>query len=147
MPPVPLVIHERIGNWARQLRPRTAGWPVQVIETRSGPELAAALAARPWPLAVVDLADRPEAALRELAEGLDDLPDALLLVLDPTNAPGAAALARELGATQVTSGFAPPPAVVDLLARWLPIARARAGAAGWVAEPPRVAEPWEPSTP
>jgi len=146
MPPVPLVIHERIGTWARQLRPRVAAWPVRVVETRSGPELASALVDRPWPLAVVDLADRAESALRELAEGLADLPEALILVLDPESLPGAAGLARELGATQVVSGFAPPPMVLDLLARWLPLAEGRAAVAGWVAEPPLRAELWESPT-
>jgi hypothetical protein len=132
---LPLAVHERLGRWARQLRPRVAGWPVRLVETRSAPELARALAGSACSLGLVDLGDRPLDGLDDLDFALRLAPDALVLVLDPSRCDEVASLARELGAAHVLSGVATPPAVVDLLARWLPLARRRAEAAGWVAAP------------
>jgi len=139
-----LVVHERIGNWARHLRPRVAGWPVRLVETRSAADLEAAVAGVPCPLIVVDLARRPRPALEDLDRALGVAPGALALVLNPQSFDGVAVLARELGATHVIDGPATPPAVAGLLARWLPLAHQRAEAAGrpWTHSPAGNPEPW-----
>ena len=36
---VPLMLHERLGNWARQLRPRLHNLPIRWFETRSRADL------------------------------------------------------------------------------------------------------------
>ncbi len=130
---LPLVIHERHGAWSRQLRPRLAGWPIRWSESRSAADLEAALFLESCPILVVDLADRPIAGLDALGMAVVVAPNALSLVLDPGAYPGVAVVARELGATHVLSGHAPPPAVAELLARWLPLAGRRAEAEGWAA--------------
>lgn len=144
-----LMIHERNGTWARQLRPRLGEAAVRVVETRSADDLEASLAGAACPLVVLDLGRRPRAALDDLDRALSAAPEALVLVLDPESYDGAALLARELGATHVVSGPATPPAVVGLLRRWLPLARRRADASGWspaAPEPPEP-EPWNWLTP
>ena len=149
MPSQLLVVHERVGNWARQLRPRLAGRPVRLVETRSADDLEAALAGAACPILLVDLARRPRAALEDLDRGLRVSPGALALVLDPEGHEGAALLAREVGASHVAAGPVTPPAVVDLLSRWLPLAQRRSESAGWSAatpEPPEP-EPWNWLTP
>ncbi len=57
--------------------------------------------------------------MKDLSLVLRLAPDARVLVLDPEERLPEAALARELGATHVASGFVPPPFVSDLLARWI----------------------------
>jgi hypothetical protein len=124
-----------MGHWARQLRPRVAGWPVRLVETRSATDLAVTLAGSACSLALVDLGDRPVAGLEDLDQALSLAPNALVLVLDPSASAEVAPLARELGAAHVISGVAIPPAVVGLLARWMPLARRRAEVEGWAADP------------
>lgn len=144
-----LVIHERNGNWARQVRPRLGETPARVLETRSAVDLEAALSGAACPVVLIDLGRRPRAALDELDLVLRVAPDAMVLVLDPESHDGAALLARELGATHVVSGPATPPAVAALLARWLPLSKRRAESAGWsrsAPEPPEP-EPWNWLTP
>lgn len=139
---LPLVIHERLGTWARQLRPRLAGWPIRWSESRSAADLEAAVALAACPILVVDLGDRPRPGLDALGRAALVAPYALSLVLDPGDRPGVATLARELGATQILSGHAPPPAVAELLTRWLPIARHRTEADGWSIRPGPEPDPW-----
>lgn len=126
-----VIIHERRGAWARQLRPRLAPRPIRWRETRSTADLDAALAGAARPLVVIDLADRPREHLRDLARVCPDAPDALILVLDPAEGHGTAAIARELGATLVLTGVAIPPAVAALLARWLDLTLGRIDTEGW----------------
>ncbi|HEV3167667.1 MAG TPA: hypothetical protein VGZ22_26920 [Isosphaeraceae bacterium] len=141
---LPIITHERLGTWARQLRPRVVSWPVRLVESRSPTDLAVAMGRSACPLVVLDLGDRPRAGLEDLDRALPSAPNALILVLDPTAQPGVAPLAREIGASHVISGVATPPMVVGLLARWLPLALRRAESDGWspMAEPEP--EPWEP---
>jgi DNA-binding NtrC family response regulator len=136
-----VVIHERRGLWARQLRPRLAAWPVRWAETRSTADLDAALAGAVGPIVVIDLARRVRAGLEDLDRAVQRAPNALVLVLDPEAHEGVAVLARELGATHVVSGVATPPALADLLARWLPLAQRQAEGEGWSNAPPPVPEP------
>jgi hypothetical protein len=135
-----LVVHERIAIWARHLRPRVAGWPVRLVETRSAADLEAALAGSACPIVLVDVSARPRNALEDLGRALGAAPEALVLVLNPGALDGVAQVARELGAAHVIDGPATPPAVAALLARWLPLAQRRAEAAGRVGSAPAAAE-------
>jgi hypothetical protein len=126
-----LITHERRGHWARHLRPRVADWPVHLIETRSGDELAAACERTACPIVVLDPGGRLQAALLDLDRAIMSAPNSLILVFEPAKSPGLAAFAREVGATLVLPAITPPPRVVDLLARWLPLARSRSEADGW----------------
>src|SRR5260370_41604870 len=81
--PLPLIVHERIGTWARQLRPRAAGWGARLIESRSKTDLRAALFGAACPIVIVDLGDRPRARLDDLDHALTLAPAALAVVLDP----------------------------------------------------------------
>ena len=51
--------------------------------------------------------------------------NARVLVLDPERQEGVAALARELGATHVISGFVTPPEVAVLIDRWITLAEGK----------------------
>ena len=135
---VAVITHERWGSWARQLRPRLARLPVLVQESRSAADLKAALRAHPAALVVIDLGTGPVERLGELLQCREVVADtgALVLVLDPDTVPGAAGLARELGATLVRSGFVSPPQVVRLLERWTALAARRAQAGGWTTREP-----------
>lgn len=144
---LPLVVHERLGVWARQLRPRVAGWPVRLVESRSVASLLATASQSACPLVLFDLANRPVTALAELEQLMQAAPGALVLVLAPSPLPELTTLARELGAASVLPGTPPPPAVVSLLARWVPLAVRRAEAEGWAAaqdepEPAHETDPW-----
>ncbi len=126
-----VVLHERLGIWSAQLRPRLAERPVHWIETRSASDLDRALIGPTCPVVLIDLR-------RNLVEGLEDLdrsmrtvPGALVLVLDREAHEGVAELARELGATHVISGFVPPPEVAGLIDRWIRLSQLRAGRKGW----------------
>lgn len=131
MTQVAVVLHERLGTWSTQLRPRVQGRPVHWIETRSAADLEKALPGLAFPVVLIDLK-------RNVVEGLSDLdrlmrlfPGTRVLVLDPEAQDGVAQLARELGATQVISGFAPPPEVACLIDRWIALAERETGRAGW----------------
>lgn len=144
-----VVIHERRGTWARQLRPRLLAWPIRWLETRSTADLEAALSGMACPILLIDLARPPRAGLEDLDRAAQAAPNALILVLDPEAHEGVATLARELGATHVFSGPVTPPAVAALIARWLPIARRQAEGDGWSTAlgPEPEPEPWNWLTP
>src|SRR5271157_3504707 len=141
-----VIVHERLGIWSAQLRPRVQGRPVHWIETRSAADLDKALLGRACPVVVIDLD-------RNVLEGLSDLdrlmrlfPGARVLVLDPEAHDGVAELARELGATHVISGFVPPPEVACLIDRWITLADLQTERAGWsrplTTDPPVDLEGW-----
>ena len=74
----------------------------------------------------------------QLASGLLDLdlvvyraPDALVLFDSHEPHREASALARELGAAHVLSGFLPAPHVANLMLRWILLARRRIEQDGW----------------
>jgi hypothetical protein len=140
---LPLVVHERLGVWARQIRPRLASWPVRVVETRSVGDLTVALAPWPCPLAVIDVGKRARAALEALQAALVISPGTMALVIDASAHPALALVARELGATHVLTGAVPPPLVASWLARWIPLALRRAEAEGWSADREGEPEPWD----
>ncbi len=144
-----LVVHERIGMWARQIQPRVAGWPLRLVETRSALDFAPVLTETPCPLVVLDVAHRPRAALEDLDRALVLAPQALALVLNPLATEGVAPIAWELGATYVLDGPCTPPEVIGWLSRWLPLARRRTEAAGraWSSLAPPEANSWDWLTP
>jgi DNA-binding NarL/FixJ family response regulator len=131
----PLIVHERIGTWARQLRPRVSGWLVRLVETRSASDLVAALTGSACPIGVFDLTGRTRSGLEELDQASQAAPAGLFLILDDTGRPELADLARELGASHVLPSGTPPPTVAALLARWLTLARRRAECDGWAVIP------------
>ena len=143
---VAVILHERRGAWAGQLRPRLQDRTVRWFETRSTTDLVEALTGLARPVVLIDLS-------RYLLEGLSDLgrvvtltPGARILVLDPEANEGASSLARELGATHVISGFVPPPEVAELIDRWILLASSSAESEGWskrqTTESPPGVESW-----
>jgi hypothetical protein len=128
---VAVILHERLANWSRQLRPRLQGRGVRWFETRSRADLDNALGGRSSPIAVVDLAGRTLDGLADLDRIRALAPGCLTLVLNPEARDDVAGLARELGATHVFSGSVPPPEVAKLLSRWIDLAEARAASEGW----------------
>jgi len=137
-----LVIHERLGYWARHLKPRLVGLPIAWVEARSAADLEAALRATACPIVVIDVADRPLAAMEDLVRAIRTAPNALSLVLDPREHEGIALVALELGASHVITGGAIPPAVAELLTRWVRLAQARNETDGWSLPAEAEPEPW-----
>jgi len=129
--PVAVVLHERRGNWARQLRPRLQGWPVRWFESRSAADLAAAINGLVAPVVVIELGKDPSGPLEDLIGLIERNSSARVLVIDPEAREGVEALARELGAAHVVSGFAPPPEIAGLIERWIRLALVEAELAGW----------------
>ena len=128
---VAIVLHERLGNWAAQVRPRLACRPVRWFETRSAADLREILPGLGRPVVLLDLGSRTLEALRDLDQVVNLAPGARVLVLDPEARPEVAALARELGATHVLAGFVPPPAVASLIDRWIDLAVREQSREGW----------------
>ncbi len=58
-------------------------------------------------------------------------PSGLSVVLDPSDQPEVALMARELGATLVLGGVVVPPTLEALLHRWIPLAIARSKSQSW----------------
>ena len=128
---VPVILHERLGNWVRQLRPRLHDLPIRLIETRTRGDLDVILTGLASPVVLIDLGKHVSNGLLDLDLVLTRAPDAFVLVNNPESNPEVAALARELGATHVLSGFVPPPDVAGLLLRWIVLARRQIEHHGW----------------
>jgi hypothetical protein len=141
---IAVILHERLGNWARQLRPRLYDLPIRWFETRSIADLDLVLTGIASPVVLIDLGSWPAAGLLGLHAILHRASDARVLVLDPEVHPEAAGLARELGATHVIAGFVPPPVVAALLGRWVRLAQWRIEHGGWfiALTPSPESEPW-----
>jgi hypothetical protein len=142
---VAVILHERLGNWARQLRPRLHQQPIRWFETRSRADLDDVLTGLSLPVVLIDLGKNPAAGLKDLDRIVQRAPDARVLVLDPESHDEVAALARELGATHVASGFVPPPVVAGLLARWIMLSQRHFGRDGWsrTSFPETETMPWD----
>jgi hypothetical protein len=142
---VAVILHERRGTWACQLRARLEDRPVRWIETRSTADLETAIVGLACPVIVIDLGRNLEALL-DLDRVVKRAPGCRTLVLDPEIGEGVAALARELGATEVLSGFIPPPEVADRIDRWISLASLQIDREGWsralAAESPLDSESW-----
>jgi DNA-binding NtrC family response regulator len=126
-----IITHERRGLWSRQLRPRFPSGSIRWVETRSAGDLRAALQGRSRPIVVLDLGESLRRGLADLAEAREAAPDALIAVIEARDRPEAVALAAEMGATLVLTGVVVPPAMADLLRRWIELANLRADAEGW----------------
>lgn len=126
-----LITHERLARWARQLRPRLASLPIELVETRSRSDLLQALARHPAPLLLVDLEHRPVDRLGDLEAALATAPETLAVVVDPQRLPDVPRLCRELGVTEVLSGPVPPPEVAERFARWHSLNADRLPQVGW----------------
>ena len=139
-----VIVHERLGRWYRQLRPRLSDSPARWFETRSADDLDAILEGVAFPVVLVDLSRQPLEGLAALSAITTRAPGARTLVLDPDAFVEARDLARELGATHVLTGFAPPPLVADLLLRWIDLAGRQAESAGWsrTTFPETATDPW-----
>jgi hypothetical protein len=138
-----VIIHERLANWARQLRPRLQGWPIRWSETRTTSSLLEVVARSNVPILVIELDERPARGLKDLQAALEVNSSTLSLVIDPIGHDNLVELGRELGATLVLSGVVVPPEVESLLHRWLPLARHRAESGGWWPTLEPEPEPWE----
>jgi len=143
---VAVILHERLGIWSAQLRPRLQGRPVHWIETRSSADLDTALLGLARAVVLIDLRRNVVDGLNDLDRVLSLSPGARVLVLDPEAHDGVAELARELGATHVISGFVPPPEVARLIDRWITLAELQIDRAGWsrpvVADSPLDSDEW-----
>lgn len=141
---VAVIVHERLGHWAGQLRPRLGDQPLRWFETRSRVDLEGVLAGLAYPVVVIDLGPHAAAGLEAVDLVGRRAPDARILVLDPQAHPQVPGLARQLGATHVVAGFVPPPEVARWLARWIDLARPAIERAGWSRPlvPSPETEPW-----
>jgi DNA-binding NarL/FixJ family response regulator len=128
---VAVILHERRGNWAGQLRTRLQDRPVRWIETRSAADLQEALLGLACPVVLIDLRTHATQGLDDLDRAIRQSPAARVLVLDPEGNKGVVDLARELGATLAISGFVPPPEVASLVDRWIKLAAAQTERDGW----------------
>jgi hypothetical protein len=143
---VAVVLHERLGNWAAQLRPRLPDPRIRWVESRSRDDLAAALLGLASPVVLIDLAANPVDGLHDLVRMREHSPGARVLVLDPGQHEGISEAARELGATLILSGFVPPPEVARLLERWIALSLDQSDHEGWsrplALDSPSDAEGW-----
>jgi hypothetical protein len=139
-----VILHERLGTWSRQLRPRLSELSVRWFETRSSADLEGILEGLASPVVLIDLAKQPIQGLEALDLVRMRTPGARSLVLDPEANADTRILASELGATHVCPGFAPPPIVADMISRWIAIARRETESAGWSRTifPETAADPW-----
>jgi hypothetical protein len=98
------------------------------------------------PIVLIDLTRNPFEGLRDLDRVVTRSSSARVLVLNPEAHEYASAMARELGATHVISGFVPPPEIAQLIDRWILLASSTAATEGWsrrlAAETPPDAESW-----
>jgi hypothetical protein len=141
---VAVILHERLGSWNRQLRPRLSKELVRWFESRSAEDLEGFLSGLAFPVVLIDLGRQSADGLAALSLVPSRAPDARTLVLDPEAQLDSPALANELGATCVFTGFAPPPAVTRLLSRWIAMAQRGIESAGWsrATFPDTATEPW-----
>ncbi|GIW88450.1 MAG: hypothetical protein KatS3mg108_2774 [Isosphaeraceae bacterium] len=140
--PLPLIIHEPRTFWARQLRARSATWPVHCHETRSLDDLLSLLPNQPFGLLVIDSGNNPASALEHLAAASLHLKNWLILFIVSHDDPQLATLARTLGASHVVASPIPPPVVASLLHRWLKLSLTRRDRSGWVGQPNPSADAW-----
>jgi len=139
-----VILHERLGKWGRQLRPRLSELSVRWLESRSPADLEGILEGLAFPVVLIDLGKQPIHGLEALDLVRMRTPGARSLVLDPESKAEIPILARELGATHVCSGFAPPPFVAGMISRWIAMARRATESAGWsrTTFPETATDPW-----
>ena len=126
-----IIVHERIGRWVLQVRPRAGGWGFECVETRRPEQAAWRARGHACPIALVDLGKTPGDGLAAVHALARAAPRGLILVLDPLRHEGIDPVCRALGASHVLSGPVVPPVVVDRLERWVELARSRSTLDGW----------------
>lgn len=145
-PPPVVVLHERSGAWARQLRARLDDVPARWFETRSTADLLAATRACTSPVVLIEAAPDPAPALRDLAVLAASASSPFVLFVDPRGRPEVLGAARESGATRAVSGRVTPPEVAALAARWISLAGRAVDREGWTrpipADPARDPAAW-----
>ena len=146
---VAVVLHERLGNWSRQLQPRLHGRAIRWFETRTEADLDRVLAGRSCPISVVDLSGQPQDGLAAIDRIRCLAPGGLILALDSQGRDEICRTARHFGSTHVFSGAVPPPVVARLLSRWVDLASIRASRGGWARteDLDDLPEPWNWLTP
>src|SRR5262249_50042151 len=114
------------------------------FESRSPADLEGILEGLASPVVLIDLGKQPIYGPEALDLVRTRTPAARSLVLDPDANADTRILARELGATHLCSGFAPPPFVAGLTSRWMAMARRATESANWsrTAFPETAADPW-----
>lgn len=127
-----------------QLRTRLQDRAVHWRETRSAADLDAALVGVACPVVLLDL-ERNIEGLRDLLRMARLSPGARALVLDPEATEEVPAVARELGATEVISGFIPPPEVAARIGHWISLAALQIEREGW-SRPLAVEAPDDPES-
>ena len=138
-----LITHERLGFWARQLRPRISEWGFGLVESRSVEDLQSAAEKSACPIILVDFRDADRIRFEDLLITRITAPASLILVLIPITLPSLSRIMIEAGATAVLPGSAPPPEVLGQLQRWIELARTRTLADGWAMNRRAEPEPWE----
>jgi hypothetical protein len=141
-----VVLHERSGSWAGQLRPRLGDVPARWFETRSTVDLLAAVAGRASPVVLIEAGTDAEPALRDLTRVAASASAPLILFLDPRARPEVLRAARELGATLAETGRITPPEAADHMERWIGLAARAIEREGWTravtADPSREPDEW-----
>ena len=103
-----VILHERLGNWNRQLRPRLHQHPVRWFESRSPADLEGFLEGLACPVILIDLGGSPSMASRRSASWPRGHPMRCRWSSTPEARSERRGLARELGATYIGSGYVPP---------------------------------------
>lgn len=138
-PPPVVVLHERSGSWARQLRARLGNGPARWVETRSTADLLEAIAGAAAPVVLIEAGPDPAPSIHDLARVVARGSSPRILFIDPLGRLEAMDAARELGATLAVSGSAAPPEVAGLIGRWIELSRQAGAREGW--SRPRPADP------
>ncbi|WP_165071705.1 hypothetical protein [Paludisphaera rhizosphaerae] len=136
---VVVVLHERSGVWARQLRARLDGAPVRWAETRSTAGLLEAVIGDATPVVLIEGGPDPEKALREVAQVVERGSSPLIMFIDPFDRLDVMDAARDLGVTRAVSGRVAPPEVAELIGRWIGLSAKAYASEGW--SRPRPADP------
>jgi hypothetical protein len=117
---------------------------IRWFESRTLGDLEGILEGLAFPVVLIDLNKQPLLGLEALDLVRTRTPGGRSLVLDPEGTTESRILSRELGATHVCSGFAPPPFVAGLFSRWIAMARQAIESAGWsrITFPKTATDPW-----
>lgn len=145
-PPPAVVLHERSGTWARQLRARLQDLPARWFETRSTSELTAATSACTSPVVLIESGTDPAPAIRDLARLVATASSPRILFLDPAGRPDVLRAAGEMGATLAPLDRPTPPEVAAIVRRWAALTALEIASEGWTrplpADPSREPADW-----
>lgn len=140
---VKLILHERIGRWARQFRPRADAWGVRLIESRSLSDLESALGLSSAPIVIVDFRDRAQPPFDAIVLTRMIASNSLILAVIPGAEPHLGMDAVEAGATISRHTTSPLLDTLNLIERWVKLAKSRSETGGWSPDRSPTPEPWE----